>query len=94
MKNDELIALIARVDERTKSIPEIESHLRQINSTITDTLIKLTKTSEIACNAKDCAENSQGKVNKLTQYFWLLVGLLVGSGILAGGIWGILGAIH
>lgn len=29
---------------------------------------------------------------KLSRNFWLLVGILAGSGVLAGGLWGLLGS--
>lgn len=34
-------------------------------------------------------KQQNGKVRKLTRNFWILIGFLVGSGILAGGIVGI-----
>lgn len=31
-----------------------------------------------------------GKLNKLTRNFWMLVGVLIGSGVIGGSIWGFL----
>ena len=35
-------------------------------------------------------EAQNGKVNKLSRNFWLLVGILVGSGIISGTVFGVL----
>ena len=61
----DLEELIIRVDERTKVIPNIESHLRELNGIISDTIVKLAKTSEIAENAKECADKTSKHFNEL-----------------------------
>lgn len=35
-------------------------------------------------------EAQNGKINKLSRNFWLLVGILVGSGIISGTVFGVL----
>ena len=36
-------------------------------------------------------ELQNGKLNKLSRNFWMLVGTLIGSGVIGGSLWGALG---
>jgi len=62
----ELLALIARVDERTKIIPEINKHLSELNHHIEATNVKLAKTDELAKGANTRAENNRHYMDKMT----------------------------
>lgn len=58
--------MVARIDERTKAIPKIEEHLRELNSSATEIQIKLAKTDEIAKSACEHAKSNRRYIDKLT----------------------------
>ena len=62
----ELEEIIIRVDERTKVIPGIEKHLRELNGAISDTIAKLAKTEQISKNSNNKADSNRHYLDKLT----------------------------
>jgi len=62
----ELEEIIIRVDERTKVIPGIEKHLRDLNGVVSDTIAKLAKTEQISKNSSSKADSNRHYLDKIT----------------------------
>ena len=83
----ELEDLIIRVDERTKSLPTIEVHLRTLNGTILVHATKIALAAAIAQEAKECADDNKKNFNKLT------IGVLIALLSILGSIIGLIVAL-
>ena len=69
--------ILARIDERTKVLPEMREHLAKLNDSISATNIKLAKTDEIAKNANSKADNNRRYLDKAT----IAIGVAVITGL-------------
>jgi len=58
--------ILARIDERTKVLPEMREHLAKLNDSISATNIKLAKTDAIAKSADSKADNNRKYLDRAT----------------------------
>lgn len=89
----DLEEVIIRVDEALRGSGGVLDKLVSLDDTIQvmddkldATIKRLEQVAQIANEARETADSAQKKVNSLTSKFWLVLGVLVGSGVLSAGI--------
>lgn len=92
-KKSDLEEVIIRVDETLKGpggvldrLIILDDTIKSLDEKLDSTIAKLEHVDQIAREARETADNAQKKINQLSSKFWLVVGILAGSGILSAGL--------
>jgi len=66
-----------------------EKHAELLQETHDKVLIVVERLGNGKQGLCDDVRSNTEKIESLTEYFWVTLGILIGTGVLGGGVWGI-----